>query len=97
MSITQAAMTLTGADQPAGQEDEHTAHDDLEDRREQRRVHIAFANPGNDRQFRSHDNERDSGREMKIADKIWHSVAQTAEGRHQAADGAAYPRCATTA
>src|SRR5437867_3759262 len=93
----QAAMTLTGADQPAGQKDEHAAHDDLEDRREQRRVHIAFANPGNDRQFHGHDNERDGRREMKIADEIWHGMAQTAEGGHQAADSAAYPRCAATA
>src|SRR5205809_3991095 len=90
-------MTLTGADQPAGQKDEHAAHDDLEHRGEHWGVHVAVANPGYDRQLHSHDNERDGRREMKVSDKIWHGVPQTSEGCHQAADSAAYPRCATPA
>ena len=67
-AFPQPLMTLTGADQPAGQEDEHSPHDDLEDRREQRRVHVAFANPRNNRQFSGHDDERDGCGQIKIPD-----------------------------
>src|SRR6185503_242034 len=79
---------LTRADQPARKKNKHAAHDDLKYRREQWRVHVAFANPGDDRQFHGHDHERDGGCEVKIADEIGQGVAQTAKGCHQAADGA---------
>src|SRR5205809_1017444 len=87
----------TRANQPAGEKNQHAAHDNLEHGREQRCVHVAFANPGYDRQFHSHHPERDGRGEMKIADEIGQGVAQTAEGCHQAADRAAYPGCAAPA
>jgi len=36
---------LTRPNQPAGQKNQHATHDDLEHRRQQRRVHVALANP----------------------------------------------------
>ena len=50
---------LRAADQDAGDEDQHAADDDLKRRGEQRRVHVALANPGDDCQFHDHHDERD--------------------------------------
>src|SRR5882762_2390842 len=88
---------LARTDQPTREKNQHTTYDDLEHRRKERSIHVAFANPCNDGQFCNHDNERNGCCEMKIANQIWHGVPQTAERGHEAADRTANPWCATPA
>src|SRR5207237_9626867 len=60
--------SLTYPNEPAGEKNEHAAHDNLEYGREERRIHVMFANPCNHGQFYGHHDESDDGGEMKIAD-----------------------------
>ena len=68
------------SDQPSGQKDEHAADYDLENRGEQWSLHVAFTDPGDDRQFHCHHHQGDRGREMKIGDEIGQRMAETADG-----------------
>src|ERR1051325_10751130 len=76
---TVALIILTRADQPTRQKNEQTADDNLEHRRQQRCVHIAFANPRNSGQLGSHHDQGDGGGQTKIADQVGQRMAKTAE------------------
>jgi hypothetical protein len=58
--------TLGRAYQNADDENEHTAHDDLKGRREQWRIHVAVANPRDDREFRRDDGHGDTHRIKEV-------------------------------
>ena len=58
---------LTGrANEDADNKDEHAPDDDLKGSREERRVHVAMADPGDDGEFDRDDDDRDGHGDIEI-------------------------------
>src|SRR5262249_41865148 len=82
---------LDAADEDPSQEDDYPTDHHLEDRRQQRRVHVALADPGDDEQFH-HDHaggEQDRGQERGNQER--EGVPRRAQEGHQPADRTAHP------
>jgi hypothetical protein len=60
---------LGGANHDADDENEHTAHYDLKGRRKQGGVHVAMANPRDDRKFDCDDGHGDTHRIKEVGNK----------------------------
>src|ERR1700709_1188561 len=92
-----SASQLPDADEPAREEDEEAADDDLEAGREEGGVHVAVADPGNDDEFHHDDGAGDAGGQVEVADEVGEGVADAAEGGHESADNPTQPGVAATA
>ena len=86
---------LGAADEPAGEEDEDAAHDDLEGGLEERRVHIAVADVADGTKLDSDNDDGDTRGQTKVRNQEGKRVAKTTGGSHQASDRATNPRGTT--
>src|ERR1700722_2083836 len=75
---------------------QYSAHHHLKGRGEQRRIHIAIANPGDNRQFHGNDDNSGDKCYMKIFDQEWERVPYPAGGRHQSCNRATQQRTPPT-
>ena len=67
MTIANDVRSRT-ADEDAGDKDQHAADDDLEGGLQERRVHVAGADPGDRGKFDRDDGERERGRQRRNAE-----------------------------
>src|SRR4029079_10869622 len=68
---------------------EHAADDNLERRLQERRIHVARADPGYDCKLDRHHREGDNGRAVEMRNKVGKGVPEPAERSHDPAHGAA--------
>ena len=74
-----------------GHEHQHAAEHDLERRLQERRVHVARADPGDRPELDQHHRHRQRGRDPEVGDQVGQGVPDPAERGHQPADEAAHP------
>src|SRR5580704_13611813 len=78
----------------ADDEDEYATNNDLEGGLQERRIHIARADPGDHGQLDRDDGEGDRGRDIEVGNEIRQRVAEAAERGHPAAHYAPHHGCA---
>src|SRR6516162_1259208 len=78
-------------DQNSGQEDKRAAESDLEQSGHEGSVHESVPDPGDDAQFRQHNNHGDSGGRVDVGNQVGKRVAKAAEHGHQPANESARP------
>src|SRR5580692_5140849 len=89
---TISSLASRVADQDTGGKYQRPAEDDLKRRLQERRVHIAGADPGDDRQFEGDDGESKERRSVKVRDEVGERMAKATERRHDPANRAADQR-----
>src|SRR3954454_15268604 len=84
------------SDQDPGDEDEHAADYNLKCCREDRRIHVVLANPGDGGEFNRDDDDGSYERRMETGDQERQCVPNSTECSHQTADDASEPRVSST-